>query len=610
MTELEQFEQAVYREQFDAATAMLHRILANFEQYGGDAEQSARSWFYWRFAGAISALLLNRRYRPSLEVYQLLIGSQPSLMAVFACTPLGNPDHIISLLADIRDLRNLRFADEAVLRKCLLCYTLDSEYDLDLEQIAERFPELAAPLILAQLSCDLNSKSRILERVNRLLEHDWVFLDRVTPALPTLLTVSSATMNCSYATVRSKHRIKRHINAMVRNWAQARGIAVEQTPQRPLRNGRRPRVVIPLESFQTTHAMYRCFYRSISSLKDTFEVIAITPEHCIDTGAEAVFDRVIRFDASELASDPAALVKRVADCEPDLVYYPSLGMANYTLLLANLRLAPLQCFTLGHPATSHCDEIDVVLVQEQDFTTDEVFSETVVLTANDTSPTIDRVREYIPEPRVRERPEIIRIAVTSKHMKINHDFLACCRSIADRAAREVEFHFFPGTTGFLYEFVAHEIGRILPGSIVYPTTDFEAYIHNLDRCDVRLGTFPFGGANTNMDCFGLGIPFVVMRGDQPHAQSDCAQLLRAGMPEWLMTRDIDEYIAAALRLIDDDETRMALSRDMLALDQREFFHPRHNRIRFGRTLLWLWRNHERVRDSGRRVWTLADQGPA
>ena len=307
--------------------------------------------------------------------------------------------------------------------------------------------------------------------------------------------------------------------------------------------------------------------------------------------------------------DISELVKQIRERSPDIIYYPSLGMANYTLLLANLRLAPVQCFTLGHPASSYIDSIDYVIVQEQDFTDASIYSEKVILTGNETSPTINRVLETVPSPSLREKPDVITIAVTSKQMKINHSFLQCCREISDRATKPVTFHFFPGTTGYHYEFVRHEILRVLPGSTVFPTTDYDTYIKNMDRCDIRLGTFPFGGANTNMDCFGLGIPFVILDGLQPHSHSDTAQILQADLPDWLIANNQEEYITAALRLIDDDITRINISKQMMQLHKNDFFFTQAESkpVLFDQTLMWLYKNHEKIQHSEQRVWTLTEQ---
>jgi hypothetical protein len=320
---------------------------------------------------------------------------------------------------------------------------------------------------------------------------------------------------------------------------------------------------------------------------------------------------VIKFDPAAAITDLQPLVSQIQDLSPDMVYYPSLGMANYSLLLANMRLAPIQCFTLGHPASSFIDCMDYVIVQQQDFTSEEVYSERIVLTGNDTSPTINLVRDHIPAPALAQDPACINIAVTSKHMKINHSFLVCCSEIARRASKPVAFHFFPGVSGYSYEFVRHEILRILPDSKIYPIADYDTYIHNMQRCDIRLGTFPFGGANTNMDCFGLGIPFVIMDGAQPHARADTAQLRQARLPEWLIATDTDSYTDAALRLIDNNDERLDISKQMLELHDNNFFYKAKDDedIIFDQTMMWLYRQHENIQQSDRRVWTLADQQP-
>ena len=195
-------------------------------------------------------------------------------------------------------------------------------------------------------------------------------------------------------------------------------------------------------------------------------------------------------------------------------------------------------------------------------------------------------------------------------MKINASFLACCKEIECRAEKPVKFAFFPGVSGYLFEFVRHEIHRVLPGSDVFPTTDYDTYIRNLDSCDIRLGTFPFGGANTNMDCFGLGIPFVILDGPEPHAHSDTAQLNQAKMPQWLIADSVENYIAAAIRLIQNNQERLHLSKHMMSLYENDFFFKDNEdeNMLFDKSLLWLYQNHSRIEQSDQRVWTLEDQG--
>ncbi len=608
---LEQFEQVVYspsKQRLNEATALLHSILANLERLGGDVQATEQHYFYPRLASAISQLMMDSHYRLSLPEYQLLCGSHSALASVFACTPLQTSDHIITHLANISDINNLHFSNENVLMKCLLCYSLDSQYEFDLQALAEPFPEITASLVLGQLGYNIFSRARVEHRINHLLSMPWPLFSKITPTLPMVLTTSHAWMNCSYASIKSRHLIKRNLNAMIRNGLKAQGLDNSPLPSRPA-NRDKPVIVIPVELFTSNHAMYRCFSRVVEKLQQTFRVIGVAPLNCIDDDAEKIFPEIIKFDPAKVIVDISGLAKQIRALAPDIIYYPSLGMANYTLLLANLRLAAVQCFTLGHPATSYIDTIDYVIVQEQDFTDASIYSEAVILTGNETSPTINRVLETVPSPALRDKTEVVSIAVTSKQMKINHTFLQCCRTIANKSKKPVVFHFFPGTTGFHYEFVRHEILRVLPGSEVYPTTDYDTYIKNMEKCDIRLGTFPFGGANTNMDCFGLGIPFIVLDGLQPHSHSDTAQIQQANLPEWLIANNKEEYIMAALRLIEDDELRVEISKQMIQLHENNFFYhdPDSSPLLFDKTLLWLYENHDKIQCSDKRVWNLADQ---
>ena len=604
---LNDFEQAVYRKKFDRATVLMHKMLSNFEDAYVEDSSSNRPRIFFRLACSISELFLNSRYVLAFEAYQLLCGSHSKLAAVFAGTEYENADHIISQLADIRDLSNIRFQNEQILMKCLLCYSPNSRYAFSLEELAEKIPQLAAPLIVGHLSSDLLIYRRAHQKYNETLSKGWDFLDKADPSLPILLSLSTAWMGCSYANTATKHNIKIHLNRMACNWLEKQN--VKRNPEcASFKPGDRPRLLLVLEIFNIKHAMFRCFSKAVRKLHDLFEVTAVVPENCIDAESEALFKNVIKFEPQKVVGNFFGFVGSLREHKADIVYYPSLGMANYAILLANTRLAPVQCMGLGHPASSFIDTMDYVVVQEQDFVDESVYGETVVLTGNDTSATIETVLALVDSPNIETDPDVIRIAITSKHMKINHDFLECCALISQQSVKPVEFYVFPGVKGCLLDAVAHGIKKTIPNSVVYPTTDYASYLSNLSRCHLRLGTFPFGGANTNMDCFGLAIPFVVMAGNQPHAQSDVAQMRQAGMPDWLIANNREEYVKSGLRLVNNNGERVALSHYMLSLKDKPFFNGRtEDTLRLDTTLAWLCKHHKSIASAKKRVWSLADQ---
>jgi predicted O-linked N-acetylglucosamine transferase (SPINDLY family) len=132
----------------------------------------------------------------------------------------------------------------------------------------------------------------------------------------------------------------------------------------------------------------------------------------------------------------------------------------------------------------------------------------------------------------------------------------------------------------------------------------------ITACDINLSPFPFGGLHSVIDSLRQGLPVVAMDCPEPHGRTDAMLLRRLGMPEWLIAKDEEEYVAAALRLIDDDALRVSLSERALSLDVGNVMFgdaatPLRHEI--GDTLWWLYQNHEAAKADGRKLWSLADR---
>jgi predicted O-linked N-acetylglucosamine transferase (SPINDLY family) len=139
---------------------------------------------------------------------------------------------------------------------------------------------------------------------------------------------------------------------------------------------------------------------------------------------------------------------------------------------------------------------------------------------------------------------------------------------------------------------------------------YNAYLAELNACDLNLSPFPFGGLHSVVDSLRQGIPVVALEGLDLHARTDSMLLRRLGMPEWLITQNEDEYIAAALRVIDNDAERIALSRQALALDvDRVLFGDGTTPLRSDvvDAMRWVYQNHEAIKASGRKVFRAADR---
>jgi len=184
------------------------------------------------------------------------------------------------------------------------------------------------------------------------------------------------------------------------------------------------------------------------------------------------------------------------------------------------------------------------------------------------------------------------------------------RRIRENARRPVEFHVFPNVGGLEFLSTQRLFNRYLPGSTVYPIKRYNDYLADVNACDVNLSPFPFGGLNGVVDSFRQGIPLITLEGPDLPARLDSMMLRRLGMPEWLIAKNEEEYIAAALRVIDNDAERVALSRKILALDVESVISgdattPLKRDV--VEAVWWIYQNHEAIKVSGRKVFRQADR---
>ena len=605
--QLEQFEALVYSRQYEEAGRELLRNLKRLKvggEFAGHAmREDTRSRLYTRFAAAVTALMADPNFQLSQEGFDLLAVEHATFHAVFAASAFGNADHLLRQFGtvDVNDAGKLHFASPQNVVKLLLAYSLDSELDIDFEAVFRMAPRLALPAFLGMLAHIVVLSPRAHARREKLLTLGPLF-EQVDLREHMLAAMSDAYMYCSYASAETKHDIKRSFNTMIRRLLASQIEPVDLSATRKVK--KRPTILIPIEWFTSLHAMYRCYAASIRELKKRFRLIMMGRESEMDEVSKQLFDDVIELKSTNVAL--ADVVEQVKAVKPDIIYYPSLGMATWWVALSTLRLAPIQIATLGHPATTNCDTVDYVLLSERTPGDPGVLSETVVLIEG-YPPMVTREDAEFPAPQVRPSPEVLRIGVPSMACKISAPFLATCQSLARKSRRPLEFLLFPNMVGLTWAQVTREIRNWLPNAVVFPRSNYNEYLNNLRQCDLHLSTFPFGGTNSNIDSMRLAIPMITLEGLEPHGQSDAGMMRHAGLPEWLITYHPAEYERAALRLIDNDAERIAVARQLADTDIEKVFLDQSNHRHaedFLRIFEWIYRDHEKIQWSGRRYWSL------
>lgn len=586
---LEKFEFLCYSRQHEPAAKELVRLLAILDkQYGqlgatfqakplaGINEQDVDQHVLARMAGAISTLFADPGFNISEPGFLLLMPYHRWISSVFAASPFRNADHVIRSLniegpeIEGEERKSFRVAPQHYFKFCLL-YSPESEIPLDVNSIWQHNKIIAASLLLTLMSPRFLGTTAAHSKRELLL--GW--LPDKLPEVPSLDPLPlgilhDVYMHCSYADLPQRHHIKAAINVLIRRKLDAVGIhdrtAEELSAARSARHPakQKPVMLVLMEWFTGGHSIYRTHSLTLEGARDNFHVIGMGYDNTVDALGRAVFDDFVPIPRDEDFFTAIRLIRKTAeDVNPAVFYMPSVGMFPITMFMCNLRIAPLQVAALGHPATTRSDKIDFISV-EDDFVGDPAcFSEQLMRLPKDGQPYRPSANSKTEYPAVKKSREIVKVAVAATTMKINPRFLMACRKIADTATTPMEFHFLVGQAqGLVYPQVSSLIRRFLNNAVVHRHQPYERYMAKMNECHLFLSPFPFGNTNGIVDAVTLHLPGVNLSGPEVFEHIDEGLFGRLGMPDWLTTRSIEEYIQAAVKLIEDPKTRDKISKDM------------------------------------------------
>jgi hypothetical protein len=412
------------------------------------------------------------------------------------------------------------------------------------------------------------------------------------------LNFTPAYMGCSYADAPHKHEIKKCLNKITRRWLEQNGVKDTPIPaERTLKA--RPKLVIFSEFYSPFHAMHRCYGPSIESLKEHFETTMVIA----DCKPHPELDKLAhKLETIDLPNDnPLPLIAKLQSLEPDILYLPSIGMRFSSIAVSNVRIAPIQVKSSGHPATTYSEMIDYAFLNVGHFA-EHLHSEMAVLLDEMIFAKRPDATSLLPD--IRLDSETVRLAVPAWSRKVTPRFLEACQRIQQTAKKKVEFWFFPNALGYLYQAVKRRYEGMLPGSVVLPTKNYNDYIRDINQCDVFLSTFPFGATNGIIDASIQGLPVVNMGGGEEHSRIDGIMAKMIGQPDWLTTNSVDEYVETVVKLIDNPSLRIQISRNILDKNPADIFFNTKS-VEFPKGFQFIYKNNEMMKKSGRKIFEMS-----
>ena len=594
---LEVFELTVYRREPEEAAKQLQAILATLDSVAGmvddrihpqSAENSLLDVYLdhviHRLAAAITSLFSDPGFQLSAQGFSELMRWQRWISAIFAASDFHSTDHILETFNLPQPVGSQDYTlNLEDLPKFAFLYSPESQIPLNIDLLWQHYPEMAVSLAMVLLSPRFLGSDAAHHKRNQLLP--WL-TDKLNQlgrleAIPTQ-TLHDVYMHCSYATIGDRHAIKRSINRLVRQWIAEQGIGDLPLQPLPVRAAarkpaaRKPVALVVLEWFGANHSIYRTHSKTIGAMRADFHVIGLGYGKCVDQQVRHVFDQFIEIPEVEMAQQ-LQQVRQICDQQGvAVIYMVSIGMSPLNIFLSNLRLAPLQVTSWGHPATSNSPFIDYYIAERDLVPDPNLFSEEILWLEPDEMPF--RITEAMAKAMAKRQEiaskGVLQIAICASTMKLNPAFLATLVRIVQASEVPVHFHFLvAGCIGIVYRQISKTVANYLPGMVsVYPQLGFEAYMQVIANCDLCLNPYPFGNCNGIVDVLLNGVVGVCMQGPHLFESIDQALYRRLGLPEWLIASDEKGYIEAAMRLINDEGLRQQLAAQFGSIESVQVLH--------------------------------------
>ena len=372
----------------------------------------------------------------------------------------------------------------------------------------------------------------------------------------------SVYFNATYINPENHMAVRKKVNEAIRKYVPLP--AIKNTS----RENKVPKIGIVSKNWNKKHAVYTCIGSFIESLRDTcaLSLIELNPQ-----SRHAQFDYftdVFFIKRKGNFIDYSA----IADNSFNMIIFPDIGLNIESLILSNLRIAPVQISMYGHPVSTASEMVDYFLVGELSETKNAASYYTeAILPIKGTG--MNSVLPGVKRPTFDEKSgcldgTAVNIFVSSSSPKINSTIKQYWKKIADTSSRPVVLHLLPGDYGFqetsvmrreLKQFIGKERIRI------HRHKETAKYLDVIQRCDFAIGSYHYGDYNRVVDSLWMGTPIIVIRGTCGYQNTGVGALRAAGLDE-LIAEHLDAYVELALELIADDETRRCLQRKILRLD--------------------------------------------
>jgi len=390
---------------------------------------------------------------------------------------------------------------------------------------------------------------------------------------------------------RTDRRVKELVNAGCREFLQKQEINIVNKPDRHS-------IAIVTSKWSPHTAVYKSCFPYLDRFRPNYKLTLLhTGPYAVPEHAKVYFDTIHKMqftlDAKGVHELPLSLV---TENDFQLIYYPDIGMTDESVWLSNLRLAPIQVTSYGHPVSTFGSEIDYFVVGEETEKIDDLdknYSETpIVLPGLGCTPVWPTFERKYPK----QKSDKVVVNCVWGPDKYNYTMIRTLQEL-HRRCPDIHFAIFASRGVHRYNAfipfaneIAHQVGDF---ATLHADKEYLEYMEEAEYADFALNSWPFGGYNTVVEALYLGKPVVTLEGDRFYNLAASALLRRVGLEE-LIAHTGSEFLDITTRMTNDAAYRMDVTARLLAVDIRKAIFDTDEPDYFEAAMEYIIENHETI----------------
>ncbi len=387
--------------------------------------------------------------------------------------------------------------------------------------------------------------------------------------------------------------LKAKINKSIQNSQLIKSIVINNQPN--------PKKIAVISRFWfPQHSVYRVLFKFVASLKDSYHLTLI---HLGDRQLEIDTQYFHEVKYLQLQDDKLD-ISSIETNDFAAIYYPDIGMSIESILLSNLRIAPVQICGVGHPVSTFGSEIDYFIggADAEVSRNPEVnYSERLVLLNGlgiiNNQPNYERQHKSSTRKSVDKDDRFI-INCPWYAQKVNYPLLVLLKKLTQEAKSSILFRFFSGgaltrKNDFL-PFVK-DVEQVLGSEHVqvYPYMPYGEYMACMEEGDICIDSYHFGGCNVIIDGLYLQKPTIVFEGKRWYTRAGARLMKNLGLGD-LVAKTPTEYTQLILKLINNQSFYAEVQERVSQVELSKIAFQSDDGQYFKKAIDFLIQNHDHL----------------